>query len=91
MSKKQEAVWLYYAIEELGENYMVMYQDEYDAFLNVFEWYLNKHPLKDDDSTIIKLYASLLRCSNTNIHLRLTVDGNDVLVKQILREYIDEH
>lgn len=89
MNKKQEAIWLYYAIEELGENYMVIYQNEYDALLNIFEWYLNKHPLKDDDSTIIKLYTSLLRCTNT-IHLRLTVDGNDVLIKQILREYIDE-
>ena len=91
MSNKQMASSLYYAIEDLGEIFMVMYQSEYDMFLDIFEWYLNKHPLEDDNPAIIRLYSALLKYSHSGKCLELTTNGNDVLVRQILREYIDEH
>lgn len=94
MNDYDKALWLYNAIDNLGKHFIVIFQSEYKTLLKVYEWYLDKHLLEDDNPDFIRLYYSaLLRGNNSDKYFIMAMYdyGKDSLVKQILKEYLDEH
>ena len=89
MGKKKLAAWLYYAIEDLGQDFAVIFETECAILIEIFEWYLKRYPLEDDNPEIIEMYSALLKYKDTNKDIYLARDGEDIILRQIIREYLN--